>query len=253
MNSIVMDPPEAVAAAAGTPRAKPRRRWLKRLGYVALALTGLALISHFVWVGSGDNQWKLAREHDGIKVYTRKAPGAALLQVRGETRLKSRLAPMVDLLENVSNCSDAYCYDAAVIDRVPSVPNHFASYVTYKFKMPGLAPRQYVLFVQHAQDPVSKEMTLSLTAAPNRVPRDPCCVRVTHLNNFWTFVPHPDGALDVSLTQDTDLGGLPYPMANLGLIESTDLFMKMLPELMAKDKFRNVQVDGVLEATQGNP
>lgn len=246
MASIPHD--DSVAAA---PAVKPKRRkkLLKYLGYAALGSLAVALAAHVLWVRSGSGEWQLVRDENGVKVWSLKAPGQARLLVRGGVQVeKTRIASMIWMLESVSvGCKDAYCYDADVIDKMPSVPGHYAAYFKFKYDIPGAMTRQYVLLQQHWQDPASKVAVVDLNAAPNRLPRDPCCVRVSHLHNTWRFDPKANGDLYVELTQDTDMGELPYPLANLLLTKITYQYMYELPGLLKKDIYRNAQVDDIQE------
>lgn len=238
----------SAGAADATVKPGRRKRWLRYLGYGALALLALALTAHVVWVQSGTGEWKLVKDEDGVKVWTQKSPGTSLLVVKGHVRVKAKVASMVYLIEEVSNCDDAYCYDAEVFERVPSTQGRYAAFMKFKFDIPGMKTRQYVLLQDRYQDPVSKITELNLYAAPNKLPRDPCCVRVPYLHNTWRYTPHENGDLDIELTQDTDDGGILYPLANVFMTEVTYQFLHDLPGLMKKDRYRNARVDGVLEA-----
>ncbi|WP_144410211.1 hypothetical protein [Chromobacterium vaccinii] len=234
-------------ATAAPAQAKPQRRWRKRLSRAGLVLLALAVAAHFAWVYSGSNRWEPSRDQDGVQVWTLKTPGSGLVLVKAHARVKSSLSGMVKLLEDLSSCAEAYCYDGSVIERLPTTPDRYAAYVQFKFDMPLLKTRQYVLLQEHWQDPVSKRLELNIIAAPNRIPRDECCVRIAHLSNHWTITPQPGGWLDIEFTQDTDVGGLPYPLVNPALIESTYQILHGMQGLMNMEKYRNARVPGIRE------
>ena len=223
------------------------RKILRFLKYAVLALAVILVIAHFVWVNSGSNQWELIEDREGVKVWTLKAPGEGLLRVRSSVIVKSKLAGMVKLLEDLDSCVDANCYDAKEITRIESVPGRSGTYVQFKFDIPGLKIRQYVLFAEHYQDPVSKKLEINIIAAPNHIPRDPCCVRITHLHNTWKLTPYKNGELGVELTQDTDIGGWPYFAANAALKFGMFKVMHDMQALMDKDRYKNAKVDYIQE------
>lgn len=229
--------------------AKRKRRWPGYLFTGAAILAAVLLISHWAWVGSGSSQWQLAKDQDGIKVWTLKTPGSALVKVKATTQVQSKLAGMVKLLEDLDSCVDASCYDGRIIESVESVPGRYAAFVTYKFDLPGLKTRQYVLFQQHHQDASTKELRLELVAAPNTLAPDDCCVRVSHLHNKWHIVPRANDQLDVELIQDTDIGGLPYFIANVGLVEGTFAIFRGIQDLMNKEKYRDARIESIQELT----
>lgn len=226
---------------------KPKGQLVKRLGYGAVALAIILLIAHFIWNGSGSNQWDLAVDKNGVKVWTLKSPGYNLVRVKATVRVKSKMAGMTKLLEDLESCVDAYCYDAKEVRTIPSLPGHAATYSRFKFDIPGLKTRDYILFAEHYQDPVTKKLEINVISAPDALPRDACCVRVTHLHNNWKLTPLKNNEIDIEFTQDTDLGGLPYVLANIALKEGMYKVMHEMQDLMNKDRYRNARVDYIQE------
>ncbi|CAB3765850.1 hypothetical protein [Paraburkholderia humisilvae] len=222
-----------------------RTRLRKYVLYGVPLLIALAVVAHWTWVASGSNEWRLAKDEDGVQLWTLKTPGSGLLLVKAHTRIKSSLDGMVKLLEDLNSCVDAHCYDGAVIEHLPMVPGRYAAYVTFKFDITGLKTRQYVLLQEHSQDPRTGAMTIHILAAPDRLPPDPCCVRIAHLNNTWRLRPLPDGELDIEFTQDTDLGGLPDVLANVALTAGTYQILRGMQDLMNMNKYRNARVDSL--------
>ena len=54
----------------------------KRLYFAFTLVVLVALAADTIWVASGSGEWKLAKDEDGVKVYTLKAPGDKMLKVR---------------------------------------------------------------------------------------------------------------------------------------------------------------------------
>jgi hypothetical protein len=233
------------AAAAPLPR---RKRKLGRYAlYAVLALAVLLLPAHLLWSASGSNQWQLALDKEGVKVWTMKTPGSELVRIKASTRVKASLSAMVKLLEDLDSCVDAKCYDARVIQPIASVPSQYAAYVQFKFDIPGLTTREYVLMQEHIQDPLSKKIEINIIAAPNRIARDACCVRITHLHNHWTLTPLKNGELDIEFMQDTDIGGLPYFLANPALTYGTHEILHGMQALMDMPKYRDARLANIAE------
>lgn len=229
--------------------AKPRRgrKFLKYALYAFAALIAVAAIAHVVWNRSGSGQWELAIDQDGVKVWSMKNPGNNLVRIKAAVRIKSSLAGMVKLLEDLESCVDAHCYDAKVLQSLDTPPGQYAAYVRFKFDIPGMATRDYVLFQEHFQDPQTKKLEINLIAAPNKIPRDDCCIRVTHLHNNWKITPLPGGELDIEFMQDTDVGGMHYLPANLALTHGTHEILRGMQALMDMDKYRTAQVPTIQE------
>lgn len=219
-----------------------RGKWRKRLLAGVAWLAVLAIAAHWAWVRTGSNEWRLVKDEDGVQVSTLKTPGSGLVLVKAHTRIRSSLAGMVKLLEDLDSCVDAHCYDGAVIERLPMPPGRYAAYLQFKFDIKGLKTREYVLLQEHSQDPRTGQLVIHMLAAPDRLPRDLCCVRITHLNNTWRLTPLPGGELDIEFTQDTDIGGLPDVLADIALTLGTYQILHGMQELMNMDKYRNAQV-----------
>jgi len=217
------------------------------LPLAAVALVAVLVIAHVAWNRSGSNQWELAIDENGVKVWTLKTPGSNVVMVKATTTIQSRLAGMVKLLEDLESCVDAQCYDAKVIEPVQSVPGRYAAYIRFKFDVPGFNTQDFVLFQEHYQDPASKKLEINLLAAPNRIARDECCVRVKHLHNNWKITPRQNGRLDIEFTQDTDMEGLPYFLVNFALKAGTHEIMSGMQKLMDMDKYKHAKVDYIQE------
>ena len=234
--------------AAAQPATPKRKRKFVRLAlYALVALAVILALSHVIWNRSGSNQWELALDKEGVKVWTLKTPGTDLVRIKATTRIKSSLSGMVKLLEDLESCVDAKCYDAKVIQPITTVPNQYAAFVQFKFDIPGLKTREYVLLQEHIQDPVSKKLDINIIAAPNRIARDECCVRITHLHNHWTLTPLKNGELDIEFMQDTDIGGLPYFMANPALTYGTHEILLGMQGLMNMAKYRDARLANIQE------
>lgn len=231
-----------------TSKTKSKRKVFKFVMYGILVLAVIGVVSHLIWNASGSGRWELAMDKNGVKVWTLKTPGSNLIMVKGRVVIESKLAGMVKLLEDLESCVDADCYDANVIEPIETLPGHYAAFITFKFDIPGFSTREYVLFQRHYQDPVSKKLDIHLISAPNKVPRDECCVRVTHLHNTWRIVPLENGKLDIEFVQDTDIGGMPYLLANLALTYGTYEVLKSMQDLMNMEKYRNARVDYIEES-----
>ncbi|CAM4025318.1 hypothetical protein [Bordetella tumulicola] len=242
-----LNSPEDTRVAATSAPPRKRRRILRVLGYIVLALAVIALVAHFVWRASGSNEWELAKDENGVKLWTLKTPGSGLVRVRGLVEVDSRLAGMMTLIEDLDSCVDAFCYDEKRLDQIPSVKGRAATYVRYKFDIPGLKTRDYVLFAERNQQPGNNQVDVNVIAAPNRLPRDECCVRVTHLHNHWKLTPLPNGKLEIDFMQDTDLGGLPYFFTNFALTEGTFQVLRDMQSILDKDRYKNAVVEDIRE------
>ena len=240
---------ENIGTDASARPKRARRFTLKRLGYAALIAIAVFCLGKIAWTASGSNEWELVRNEDGVQVWTKKSPGSEYIRVKAKVRIKARLSSMIKLLEDLESCVDAYCYDTKVIRQLEMLPGYYGKYVRFKFDppIPGFKTREYVLFAEHYQDPASRKIEINILSAPDMIPRDACCIRVTHLHNNWKLTPLPNNELDIEFTQDTDLGGMNFILANFALKEGMFKVLHDMQGMMNMDKYKNAKVDYIIE------
>jgi hypothetical protein len=227
---------------------KPKKSKGKIALYVLLAIVALLVIWHFVFVSGGSGKWELAIDQDGVTIQTLKTPGNPLIKVKATTRVKAQLSAIAKLIIDADSCDEGDCYDSRLIERIDT-PTGYSSYNTFRFDFPApLKTREYVVKLVLNQDPQSKVINATVTAATDRLPADDCCVRVPYLNNVWQIRPLGNGELEVELIMDLNAGGnMPYVLANLGSTYGGHEFFKGLQGILAKDKFKNIKRDYITD------
>jgi hypothetical protein len=197
-----------------SPVARPSR--LKKVGkffltfVVCLIVAGVA--AHFVWKYSGSGQWEPLQESQGIKLYTLKAPGTTLNQIKGVVRVRATLTDAMSLAQDPDVCDWALCYEAKMFERV----NERLQYYSFRWDYPlNFKPREFVVKQQFSRLPGTNALYQEVIAAPDKLPPNDCCFRVRKMHNTWTFTPVGNGVLEIEYVINTD-DGLPYVLANLG-------------------------------------
>lgn len=185
-----------------------RRSWPRRIArglfIAALALVALSLIGNTIWKFSGSNKWELIGEKNGVKVYSLKSPGTDIAQVKGVVRVRSSLAGLVAFMQDPTVCKKIGCRESYVIERVD---DQFM-YTTFRFNLPfKFQPREFVLSAHFFQNPRNKEVQLRYAPAPEKLPPNDCCFRVTDMHNTWRFTPVGNGLTDVEFHMKMDDGG----------------------------------------------
>ncbi|HEY8459993.1 MAG TPA: hypothetical protein VIM99_06405 [Blastocatellia bacterium] len=228
--------------------AKPKRRFkklLKALLAAGVSLVALIFVARLIWRFSGSNQWEFVSERSGVKVYSLKAPGSDLTQVRGVLRVRSTLAGLVKFVLDPSVCPDFGC-SGHLIDGDDKL-QYVHSYVRYDYPWPFL-PRELVMKVQVYQHPLTKEVTVWVAAAPDKVPRDKCCVRVTQMNNTWRYTPLGNGEVEVEYTMNMSEGGfMPDLLLNTWRPEAIFYALPKLQEVLNREKYQNAKFDYIKE------
>ena len=220
--------------------AKPKSR-LRRIGRALLTGTvwtlALLFVAGTIWKYSGSNQWELLHDRKGVKVWTLKAPGSELVQVKGTVVVRATLAKVIALMQDDELCTDVGCYGAKAIDRVDAQLEHAA----FRYDLPSpFKPREFLIRQHLFQHPQTKQVFLEYSAAADKIPADDCCFRVTHMKNSWIFTPLPDGKVEILYEVNMSEGGfLPYPLLNKIRGQSMYYILRNMQKWVDKEKYRN--------------
>ncbi len=225
------------------------RTWFKRIANVVLVLSvtlvALYFVASWIWRFSGSNQWELVGERKGVKVYSLKAPGADLTQVKGVVRVRASLATLVKFMQDPDLCKDLGCKNSIVVKRVDDQ----LQYVSFRYNLPfPFRARDFVVRTEAYQNPHTKEVLLEFAAAPDKAPPNDCCFRVTDMNNTWRFTPVGNGLVEIEYIQNMNEGGF-LPNLLLNRMRPKVLFA-VLPRLQRfaeRERYRNASFDFIKE------
>ncbi len=177
-----------------------------------LVMFFVALVAQLAFTFSGSNQWESLGERNGVQLYERKAPGENIKQYKAVWKIRSTMSRFVSFARTEESDLSIGYYDMKDI----ATPDDRVVFSTWKQAFPApFKPRHFVVRNEFSQDPVTKVLLFTVTAAPQKVQEDGCCVRVAEMNNSWTVTPLGKGEMRVEWVSDLDMGGfLPYFMLN---------------------------------------
>ncbi len=227
---------EESVMAVNNPINKPRRwfrKSIKILGIASISVVFLYFFAGLIWRFSGSNQWELAAEKNGAKVYTLKMPGSDILQVKGVMRYRSTLAGMVKLdtiNDSLIAAGATHIADLGGDDQ--------AKYSTFRFNMGRFfRPREYVTRTLIYQNPITKTVLIQTWATPDKMPPDACCVRVTALNNSQRITPVGNGEIEVEYVMNQDIGGfIPAILQNYGRVKIMSVYLPLIQRWLLDPK-----------------
>jgi hypothetical protein len=230
-----------MAAAAETIAVKNTidkpRKWLRKsikiLGIAGISVFFLYFLAGLIWRFSGSNQWELAAEKNGAKIYTLKVPGSDILQVKGVMRYRSTVAGMVKLDTINDSLVAAGATGIADLGGDDQV-----KYSTFRFKLPFLfQPREYVTRTQIYQNPITKTVLIQTWAVPEKMPPSPCCFRVTELHNSQRITPLGNGEIEVEYVMNQNMGGFfPDFLQNRGRVGIMSIWMPLIQRWLLDPK-----------------
>jgi hypothetical protein len=222
--------------------AKPRtwvRRFFKVLLRAVVSLVALCFIAGAVWKFSGSNRWEYVGEKNGVKVYSLKEPGSDLTQTKAVLRVHSKLARLVKFIQDSESCVEFGCKDSHTLERVDDQLeyDYFRADLPFPFK-----PREYVIRTQFFQNPNTKEVLMEVAAAPDKIPPNHCCLRVTQMNNTMRLTPLGNGQIEVEyIVKQNDGGFLPHFLLNWMRPKVMFYGLPKLQGYLDKEKFRDAK------------
>jgi hypothetical protein len=254
MNSNVLQTTDNKASETMSDKVPVARSIIKIAKFVSLGALALVVIlsvapfaskAHFARKYSGSNQWELEIDKDGVKVYSLKSPDSPLNKFKAVTRIKTTLSRAVaSMLDpDLENCVD--WNELCVIVQSVEPWNPQGQYLINYYRSnnpPPLPPRDQVLKIQVTQDAKSKAVLIEVTALPDRLPKNDCCFRVTHMRNSWRYTPVENGEIEIEHQQDADRG-YPYDKVNQRTPDNLYRTFRRLPELLNKEKYHHASFD----------
>ncbi|MFD0727060.1 hypothetical protein [Lysobacter brunescens] len=224
----------------------------KRLYFAFSLVVMAALVAHFAWAASGSGEWELAKDEDGIKVYTMKAPGDVMLKLRtvmeGDYTLSQLVSQHVVIGDTLPVCKQWIPGCVGFKRIMDFTPERGYDRDLWRVEVPGpFADRELLISTIFHQDKATKAVTLDVVGMPNSLPHTPGVVRLERIHNQWTYTPKPNGKVEVALIQDVgfaEVGFVPYPLLNLSLVDdSHKFFATTLRTTLLEDKYVNAKVD----------
>lgn len=171
--------------------------------------------------------WKVAKDEDGIKVSLSEVAGSQYKAYRGVTVIKAPVAKIRALQEDVAG-SCAWIHECKSQKLLKHEGDQSWTYAQFNTPWPVTA-RDSVLHVTTIQD-ADGSVTRTIEAAPTYQPEEKGFVRVTEAKGYWKLVPKGD-ATEVTYQLHTNPGGsVPSWLANKFVVEAPFNTLKALKE-----------------------
>ena len=217
---------------------------MRKLKVQCAVLVTLFLMSFSLIAG----EWELAKDKDGIQVYTRAVEGSDYKAFRGESVVNAELNQVMALLDDTDgfvhwmfNCKNPkLLYKASLLDRY--------QYLQNDFPWPA-ADREMILRNEISQDPTTRVTTVKLSgikadALPESgrlvLPKKTDAVRVEEVAGFFELTPLSDvqtkGVFQLHLNP---VGALPSGLVNAMIVDNPFETLKAMRKRVALPEYAN--------------
>jgi hypothetical protein len=105
-----------------------------------------------------------------------------------------------------------------------------------------------VVKTQFHQNPSTKEVLLTFTATPDKLPPDDCCFRVTDMNNSFRFTPLENGMVELEYVRNMT-EGLWTPDWWIGrqTVDHLTAMLSTVQRRLDKKKYQDEKLDFITE------
>ena len=222
------------------PKTRPRQRAALELTMKTLpGLCVLLLAAHLNLVFADD--WKLAQDEDGIKVYLSTAPGSRYQSFRGVASIKADVPTLLRLQENLT-VACKWLYACADMRLLKVDGDSTFIYLTTALPWPA-DTRDMVLRVQTERSEDGR-VVRQLSAVNDMEPVVPGLSRVQQLQGVWEMVPKGERETEVTYQlQAEPAGDIPSWLANRFVIDAPVVTLRTLRAVAERQGGRSANVE----------
>lgn len=194
-----------------------------------------------------DGGWELARDREGIRVFTREVSGSKFREFRGETVINAELNQLMALLDDTPGLA-AWMYGARnplLLQKIGPLERYH--YLVNDFPWPA-ADRELIMRNLIRQNPETRVTTVTLEGVPveelpdlarSRVPAGSGAVRVTELQGFYRLTPLSDAQTQVVFQLHLDpVGKLPASMVNALIVDNPFETLRAMAVAAVEPRYR---------------
>ena len=176
--------------------------------------------------------WKVAKDEDGIKVSLSEVPGSQYKAYQGVTLINAPVAKISALQEDVAGAC-AWIHECKTQKLLKHEGDKSWTYTQFNTPWP-VTPRDSVLLVTSTTAP-DGTLTRTLEGTPTYLPDEKGFVRVAQVKGFWKLVPKSANQTEVTYQVHTEPGGsVPSWLANKFVVDAPFNTLKALKERAQK-------------------
>lgn len=181
-------------------------------------VAGACAVSLLASAAAHAEEWKLAKDEDGIKVFLSEVPGSQYKAYRGVTTIKSDMATLRALQEDVSG-SCTWIFQCSEQKLIKSEGAQSWTYSRFSPPWPVTA-RDSIIRVTTSEE-ADGTVLRKLEGLPTYQPEEKGYVRVTKVDGFWKMTPKAAGEVEVTYQVTTEPGGsVPSWLANSFVVDA---------------------------------
>ncbi|AEI50050.1 START domain-containing protein [Runella slithyformis] len=160
------------------------------------------------------NAWKLEKDKNGIRVYSRHLTDSKLKEVKVTCELNAGLSQLAAFVSDIDHYKEAV-YRVAEAHLVKRVSDREFYYYSETEMVWPVSNRDLVIHMEFEMDRATRTLRIHGTNAPEMAPPKKGIVRIPHWRSLWTVQELDGKRLQVDYTFAVDPGGeLPIWLVN---------------------------------------
>ncbi|RMN47128.1 START domain-containing protein [Pseudomonas syringae] len=176
--------------------------------------------------------WKVARNEDGIKVSLSEVPGSDYKAYQGIAVINASVSKLRALQEDVAGAC-AWIHECKLQKVLKHEGDKTWTYSQFNTPWP-VTPRDSVLLITTLEG-ADGSITRNLEEQPRYIPEEKGFVRVSEVKGFWKMVPKGPNQTEVTYQVHTEPGGsVPSMIANKFVVDAPFNTLKALRERAAQ-------------------
>ena len=187
------------------------------------------------------SDWRLDRERDDIRIYTRAVPGSRFRAVRALMLTEYSMAQLVALIRDTAACPEwaNLCKSSRVVDTLSET--ELFIYTRNKLPWP-ISDRDAVAHVLWTVEDDGQVVRMSATATEGRVPEVRGVTRLREAVTGWIFRRQPDGKIEVETHAHVDPAGpMPAWIINRLLLDAPHKTLLGMRRVLDEGRYRDAQ------------
>ncbi|MBK9328577.1 MAG: hypothetical protein IPM95_04515 [Sphingobacteriales bacterium] len=184
-------------------------------------------------IASAEESWKLEKDKDGIKVWTRKTPNSQLKEYKVSTVINTTPEKLITFFKNVPQ------YDKWMFKAVPGSSkilkkindNDFYTYLI--ISAPLIKSRESISHMIFKEPDSKGNIMINFEAAPNLIPLNQNYVRIPMMKAYFKIDPLENGKVQLTHQAFSSAGGtLPEFLVNMGAVDAPFYMFTRIKEII---------------------
>jgi len=197
-------------------------------------LAGLVLFSSFASAAIGQDNWKLSKEKDGIKVYQSAVKHSRYKNIKAECTLEGTYDKLMAILNDVANQKN-WVYNnvsSSILKRISTGEFYYYSETDLPWPMSN---RDAIIHLKMNKDSLNRFLKISAVSVPGYAPEKSGMVRVPRSDISWYVTMPSATTFSIVYIFEAEPGGsLPAWVVNMFTDKGPYESFKKLSELLKR-------------------